>query len=131
MIDYEPIRIQIIRREWEVNDTGDFLTDQNNDFQEDCLKVWLHYFIKLNNFPTKTNFYKRFENADECDFNNNSVWYFCLPYKNAMYKCRLEHTRKFRDAMVWMLCERGCQFYPRVFDEDFQRQALHHIFDKR
>ena len=33
-----------------------------------------------------------------------------------------------REFMIWLLYERGCRFYPEVFNGKFQKEVIRYIF---
>ena len=41
-----------------------------------------------------------------------------------------ELKKPLHDAFIFMLCTRGCKFYPQVFDSEFQQIALTYLFVK-
>ena len=38
------------------------------------------------------------------------------------------YYEEFRDAMIYILTTRDCEFYPQIFDEDFKNIALTTMF---
>ena len=126
----EPIKIQMLRKQWEGVDVEEISDDQKIDYEKDCIKVWFYYFQELNNFPWKSTIYKRFKDFDESDLINCQRFYELLYLKNFKIwrGCRLDHTLKNRDFMLWMISERGCQFYPQIFDEQFSREIMTCVF---
>ena len=128
----EPIRIQMLRKEWEGVDFEEIYgTDQQIDYDKDCLKVWFYYFQELNHIPTKPTFFKRFKDFDESDYINCKNWYESLYLKNfSIYRKprRFADDINFHSFMLWMVCHRGCQFYPQLFDEEFQRDIMTCVF---
>ena len=39
-----------------------------------------------------------------------------------------EVKEPFENALLFMLNTRGCQFYPQIFDEEFQRGVMRFLF---
>ena len=64
--------------------------------------------------PQKSSFHKRFNNY-LIKLRLSTVKCFMKGYlskKIQIYRgCRIDHHLKYRDFMLWMISERGCQFY--------------------
>ena len=92
--------------------------------QQDGLDMWLYYFIKLNNFPS----IKSLNQYDRQTYHKLKRLYthfqrdnFCIMlYSKLKYK-------DIKDIMSWMICTRGCQFYPEIFDGEFQRAVMRFV----
>ena len=131
VMEIESRRNQNLRKDWENVDIEEIYgSERYNAYQEDCVKLWFYYFQELNHFPRKSTVYKRFKSFDESDLFNCLMFYESVHLKNLkIYEnCRLDHTHKFRDFMLWMVCHRGCQFYPQIFDGEFQREVMTRVF---
>ena len=109
-----------------------YCSDEYDKYLHDGLILWSLCFEQLNTFPTKKTFFRRFQNAIDCDYNNcnflsrvysfDESWIYhkrVFDFKNPIY----------REFMTWFLCERGCKFYPKLFDGEFQREVIRCIFD--
>ena len=124
-------KIELLRKNWEGVDIEEIYgSERYTAYRDDSLKVWLYYFVELNRFPQKHTFYKRFKDFDESDFINCKNFYETLPYKN--FKIHrgslLDHSQKNREFMIWMMFQRGCQFYPQIFNEEFKKEVMYRVF---
>ena len=131
VLDNVMIRIKLMRKDWEGVDIEEiYCTERYTEYQEDCLKVWFYYFQELNHFPMKPTFYKRWKGFDESDFINCKNWYEALYMKNLKIHRGgiFEHSQKFRECMIWIIFQRGCQFYPPIFNEEFRREFMYCVF---
>ena len=126
----EPIRIQMLRKEWENVDVEEIYGSKRyTSYREACLKVWFYYFQELNHIPRKPTVYRRFGDFDETDYINCKNWYESLYLKNfGIYRNHLDHTLKNHEFILWMLYQRGCQFYPEIFDGEFKREVMYSVF---
>ena len=98
------------------------------------MRVWLYYFTKLNHFPHKSSFYKRFTatDVDETDVMMFKKCFETLCFDDVeIYRVYRQPSGRFRDVIVWLLCERGCQFYPHIFDYEFARAVIFRVFHAR
>lgn len=107
-------------------------SDEYEKYLYDNLILWSLCFEQLNTFPTKKTFFRRFQNAIDCDYNNCNF----LSRVYSFDESWIYHKREFgfkkpiyREFMTWFLCERGCRFYPEVFNEKFQREVICYMFD--
>ena len=114
VLDNEDLGGKQLRWAWEGVDFEDiYFTDEN-------------IFIQLNDFPT----------IDElkCDVDKYKLknLYNKIHYEHfddlLCDSTRMRYYEEFRGTMIYILTIRGCQFYPQIFDEDFQNIALTTIF---
>ena len=125
IIENEYIYIKHLRNKWDGFDIEEkMFSEEYTKYQQDGLSIWLYYFIKLNNFPS----IKAFNQYDEQTHHKLKRIYarfqrddfYIMLYNIFKYK-------EFKDVMFWMLCTRGCQFYPQLFDGEFQRAVISSI----
>ena len=108
-----------------------YCSDEYDKYLHDGLILWSICFYHLNTFPTKKTFFRRFQNARNRDYYNcRNLMKF--PYEKIW--TNHEERSSFQkpichEFMIWMLCERGCKFYPKLFDGEFQREVIRCIFD--
>ena len=132
VLEHQEMRfIELIRKDWEEVDVEKiYCSVRFTVYLDDCLAVWLYYFQKLNRFPMKPTFYKRWKGFDESDFINCKHFYETVYMKNfRIFRGGLfEPSQKLREMMLWMISERGCQFYPQIFNEEFKREVMSRVF---
>ena len=98
-------------------------TKEYDKYLSDGLRVWLNYFIELNHFPQTSSFCKRFTVTD---FDTTDVIKCKKCFEKlcsdevAIYRGYRDPDNLFRNVMVWLLCERGCQFYPHKLKDEFK-----------
>ena len=120
VIENEYTYVKSLRNKWDGFDIEEkMFSEEYTKYQQDGLKIWLYYFIKLNRFPS----IKTLNRYDKHAYNNLKCVYglYDLPIRSWKYK------KEFKDVMVWMLCTRGCQFYPQLFNGEFQRAVISEI----
>ena len=127
--------IKYLNKKWENFDIEEKIyTNEYTKYQNDGVRVWLYYFTKLNYFPHKSSFYKRFTATD---FDETDVMLVKKSFEDLcfdgvpIYRNYREPSNKFRDVMVWLLYERGCQFYPHIFSDEFARAVMFLVFHSR
>ena len=109
----------------------DRLNREDDKYLQDNLKLWSCCFQNLNIFPTEKAFFKRFQNATRKDYS------YCIMLKMYPYEIPWATHKEIysfkkpicREFMIWLLCERGCRFYPEVFNEKFQSEVIRYMFD--
>ena len=126
VIKNEYTHVNCLRNKWNGFDIEENMFSEEYDkYLQDGLDMWLYYFIKLNNFPSikSLNQYDRqtylklkrlYTRLQRDDF-------YIMLYSKFKYK-------DIKDIMSWMICTRGCQFYPEIFDGEFQRAVMRYIF---
>ena len=116
---------------WKGVDIEDiYCSDKYDKYLQDGLKLWSCCFRKLNIFPTQNTFLKRFQNATIMDYR------YCIMLKMFPYETSWTTHKEIygfeepicREFMIWLLCERGCRFYPQLFDGEFQREVIRYMF---
>ena len=127
-----PSFIQYLNSKWEGFDIEEKIyTNEYDRYLYDGLKVWLYYFVELNKLPREKTIQKYMS------FNKLENFYFveryypiCFDYIEHFVGLKDEFKKPLRDVFIFMLCTRGCKFYPQIFDENFQKIALHYMFEK-
>ena len=107
-----------------------YCSDEYDKYLQDGLKLWSCCFQNLNIFPTEKTFFKRFQNATIRDYR------YCIMLKAFPYEIPWATHKEIygfkkpicREFMIWLLCERGCRFYPQLFDGEFQREVIRYMF---
>ena len=120
VIKKEDMIVKVMRDKWNGFDIEEKMFSEEYDkYLKDGLRIWLYYFTKLNRFPS----IKTLNQYDKHAYNNLKYIYelYGLPIRGWKYK------KEFKDVMVWMLCTRGCQFYPQLFNGEFQRAVISDI----
>ena len=115
---------------WKGVDIEDiYCSDEYDKYLQDGLKLWSVCFQDLNIFPTKKTFFKRFQNAVHSDYVTCKEL-MMFPYEIWAYHREMSRFQKpiCREFMIWLLCVRGCRFYPKLFDEEFQREVIRYMF---
>ena len=104
-------------------------SEEYDEYLEDGVNIWLYYLVKLNRFPTMKTLNQYDERYDKKGYNIVKCLYECLARCCPHYflKRRWSMKNDFKDIVVWMLCIRGCQFYPQLFNEEFQRGVISYI----
>ena len=126
VIYYENLIIERLRRKWVGFDIEEKIyTDEYEEYMKDGLKIWLYYFTSLNGFMTEKTFQKHI--TTEFSFTIFKDAYEILPYKNFRFWRYKRNDKDFEKTMLWMFCTRGCQFYPQIFNDEFQREVMRHI----
>ena len=125
VIENEYTYVKSLRNKWDGFDIEEkMFSEEYTKYQQDGLDMWLYYFIKLNNIPSikSLNQYDRqtylklkrlYTRLQRDDF-------YIMLYSKLKYK-------DIKDIMSWMICTRGCQFYPEIFDGEFQRAVMRFI----
>ena len=124
--------IKYLNKKWEGFDIEEKIyTDEYTEYQNDGLRVWLYYFVKLNTFPTKQFIQKHvsFTKLGNYDFIKR-YYDNCFEHMRHFVDWKDEIKKPLHDAFIFMLSIRGCQLYPQVFDREFQQTALHYMFVK-
>ena len=125
VIENEYTHVKSLRNKWDGFDIEEkMFSEEYTKYQQDGLDMWLYYFIKLNNFPS----IKSLNQYDRQTYHKLKRLYthfqrdnFCIMlYSKLKYK-------DIKDIMSWMICTRGCQFYPEIFDGEFQRAVMRFV----
>ena len=128
VLDNKCLSAKELRWAWEGVDFEDiYCTDEYTEYCRDSLKYWMYHFTQLNDFPTIDEL-----KCDVSKYNKIEYLYNMIHYEHfddLLYDSRrMGYYEQFRDAMIYILTIRGCQFYPQIFNEDFQNIALTTIF---
>ena len=124
--------IKYLNKKWEGFDIEEKIyTNEYTEYQNDGLRVWLYYFVELNNFPTKQFIQKHvsFNKIGNYDFIKR-CYDECFDCMQHFVRWKDEIKEPLHDAFIFMLSIRGCQLYPQVFNREFQKTALHFMFVK-
>ena len=130
VIENEHMIVKVIRDKWNGFDIEEkMFSEEYDEYLQDGLRMWLYYFVKLNGFPnTKTiNKYVKFKKP---------VFYYHIKYyyscvflmKGRITTTYLDLKEAFENSVHFMLNTRGCQFYPEIFDGEFQREVMRFVF---
>ena len=107
-----------------------YCSDEYDKYLQDGLKLWACCFEDLNTFPTKKIFFRRFQNASDCDYyicRDLMIFPYEIPWADHREMSRFKKPI-CREFIIWMFCQRGCKFYPQLFDGEFQREVIRYIF---
>ena len=99
-------------------------SEEYDKYQQDGLDMWLYYFIKLNNFPS----IKSLNQYDRQTYHKLKRLY--TRFQRDDFYIRLYSKLKYKDIkdiVSWMICTRGCQFYPEIFNGEFQRAVMRFV----
>ena len=132
VMNSEPPYIKYLNKKWEGFDIEEKIyTDEYTKYQNDGLRVWLYYFVELNKFPTKKIIQKYVSFTKLGNYDMIKSFYLKSCYSIESFVELIDELKKpLHDVFIFMLCTRGCKFYPQVFDRTFQQTALHYMFVK-
>ena len=132
VIENEHIIIKFIRDKWDGFDIEEkMFSKEYDEYLQDGLKMWMYYFVRLNGFPNTKTIQKRVEFNKQGNYRLIKFFYSNLHLsKGITGTARLNREVKepFENALLFMLNTRGCQFYPQIFDGEFQREVMRFVF---
>ena len=130
VIKKEDMIIKWTRDKWNGFDIEEKMFSEEYDkYLEDGVRMWLYYFVKLNGFPNAKTIQKRVEFNKEGSYLLIKLFYSNIQYDDGRYKRMTDEIKEpLKNAFLFMLNTRVCQFYPEIFDEEFQRMAMRYVF---
>ena len=130
VIENEHIIIKFIRDKWDGFDIEEkMFSEEYDEYLQDGLRIWLYYFVKLNGFPnTKT--IPKYVKINKLGYYHLIRWFYSRIFllNSRITTMHPELKEAFENALLFMLNTRGCQFYPELFDEEFQREVMRFTF---
>ena len=130
VIENEHMIVKVMRDNWDGFDIEEKIFSEEYDkYLQDGLRMWLYYFVKLNRFPSIKTIQKYVEFQKLIYYYHIKSFYSNLFLTNGkITTMHPELKQSLKNALLFMLNTRGCQFYPEIFNEEFQREVIHYIF---
>ena len=132
VIENEHIIIKFIRDKWDGFDIEEkMFSKEYDEYLQDGLRMWLYYFVMLNGFPNTKTIQKRVEFNKQGYYHLIKFFYSNLHLSKGITetaRMKREVKEPFENALLFMLNTRGCQFYPEIFDGEFQREVMRFVF---
>ena len=132
VIENEHMIVKFIRDKWDGFDIEEkMFSEEYDEYLQDGLRMWLYYFVRLNGFPNIKTIPKRVEFNKRGNYHLIKFFYSNLHLSNGRTgtaRMNREVKEPFENALLFMLNTRGCQFYPQIFDEEFQTMVMHFVF---
>ena len=131
VIENEHIIIKFIRDKWDGFDIEEkMFSEEYDEYLQDGLRMWLYYFVMLNGFPNSKTIQKYVKIQKPIYYHVKFLYSNLHLSKGITGTARLNREVKepFENALLFMLNTRGCQFYPEIFDGEFQREVMRFTF---
>ena len=130
VIENEHMIVKVMRDKWNGFDIEEkMFSKEYDEYLQDGLRMWLYYFVKLNSFPNVKTIQKR------VDFNKLGCYNLIKSFYSNVFlvegritTMHRELKEAFENSVIFMLNTRGCQFYPEIFDGEFQREVMRFVF---
>ena len=131
VIENEHMIVKFIRDKWDGFDIEEKMcSEEYDEYLQHGLKMWLYYFVRLNGFPNTKTIQKYVKIQKPIYYHVKFLYSNLHLSKGITGTARLNREVKepFGNALLFMLNTRGCQFYPEIFDGEFQREVMRFTF---
>ena len=130
VMEKEHIIVKFMRDKWDgFNIEEKMFSKEYDEYLQDGLRIWLYYFAKLNGFPNIKIIQKYVELKRPKYYYRIKRFYSNIFLTNGKITAmHPELKESFKNTLLFLLNTRRCQFYPQLFNEEFQRVVIHYIF---
>ena len=122
--------VKVFHDKWDGFDIEEkIFSEEYHEYLQDRLRMWLYYFVKLNGFPNIKTINKYVEFPKTIYYYHIKYFYsYVFLIKGRIITMHPDLKELFKNALLFMLNTRGCQFYPEIFNEEFQREVMCFVF---